>query len=138
VSVIRLLIALLLALSLSPGVAEDAPPSVPGPQRLSADWWTYFEPAEPLDEQGRGQRFTEARWFLQGYRQRLEKAGEPEQAKLVDKILAEMDRFEELKSAPPPLGKPATAAAESYTLDEAQQRYTAWRTLQQEVDAESK
>jgi potassium-dependent mechanosensitive channel len=134
--VIRLLIMLLLALGLSPALADDAPASVPDPQKLSADWWTYFEPAQALDEQTRIQRFDEARSYLRRYRQRLESVKEPQSAQLADKILTELGRFEELKSAPPPIGKPAAPAAETYTLDKALQRHVAWRTLEQEVAAE--
>jgi hypothetical protein len=135
----RLITALLLVSvwGLGFAMADNGPPPVPDPQNLSADWWTYFEPAEPLDEQVRGQRLDEARSYLLRYRQRLESEKEAEQARLVDKILTEMGRFEELKSAPPPIGKPTKPAAESYTLEEALQRHAAWRTLEQEVTAES-
>ncbi len=133
---LRLLIGLLLALGLSSAVGEDTPPAVPDPQKLSGDWWTYFEPAEPLDEQTRSQRVSEAQTLLQRYRQGMDSAADAAQAKLVDRILAELDRFAELKSAPAPLGKPAAAAAETYTLDEALQRHAAWRSLKQEVEAE--
>ena len=134
---IRPVIALLLVLGLSSAVAEDTTPTVPDPQKLSADWWTYFEPAEPLKEQNRDQRISEARTLLQRYRQGLDTEADTAQAKLIDKILTELNRFEELKSAPAPIGKPATPATDSYTLDEALQRHSAWRTLKQEVDAES-
>jgi len=56
--VIRAVTALWLALDLGPAIAENTPPAVPDPQKLSADWWTYFEPTEPLGEQARNQRVT--------------------------------------------------------------------------------
>jgi small-conductance mechanosensitive channel len=133
----RFLALLLLALGLATAAAEDTPPPVPDPQKLSADWWTYFEPAEQLDGENRTRRLSEARTYLQQYRERLTNEAETAQAKLIERILAEMNRFGELKSAPPPVGKPASPVAETYTLEEALQRHAAWHSLKQEVEAES-
>ena len=116
---------------------EQAAPPPPAFEELASDWWTYFEPAEALDTQTRAQRVSEARTLLQRYRQDLNRAADATQTKLIDKIVAELKRFEQLKSAPAPLGKPATPAAETYTLDEALQRHASWRGLNQEVTAES-
>ncbi len=133
---LRILFVLLLALAAPAVPAEDPPPPVPDPQKLAADWWTYFDPKEPLDAEQARQRVTDAQTFFDAYRERLADEGDTTQTKRVDRLLAELERFQELKSAPAPIGKPTRPVAERYTLEEALQRHTAWRTLKTEVDAE--
>jgi len=133
---VKLLLVLLFTLGTAIVSAEEPPPAVPDPQNLAADWWTYFEPKEPLDTDKYRQRLDAAQTFIGAYRDRLQGEGDTAQVKLVEKILAELTRFQELKFAPPPTDKPAIKVSEIYTLDEALQRHAVWRSLKQEVDAE--
>jgi small-conductance mechanosensitive channel len=132
----RLLLALFFALGTAIVSAEEPLPPVPDPQNLAADWWVYFEPKEPLDTDKSRQRLDEAQTFMRAYRDRLQGEEDATQVKLVEKILAELLRFQELKFAPAPVDKPAIKISESYSLDNALQRHAAWRTLKQEVEAE--
>ena len=134
----RLIGAVLLILLAGPVYAADAPaPGVPDPAVLPGDWWSYFEPKEALDAEALQKRVDAARKFYMALRQRLLATGDRQELQRIDRIVADIDRFAELKIAAAPVPVPAAAPADTYTLDEALQRFGEWQVLKQHVDAET-
>lgn len=134
----RWIVCLLLVLAAAIVNGDEPPaPTLPDPADLSGDWWTYFEPREPLDAEALQKRVAAAAEFYTTLRQRLLDAGDPATAQRVDKILARIDRFLELKNLPDPVAVPGVAPQETYSFDDALGRFEEWLTLKQQVDAES-
>ena len=137
-TLIRLSGLLLLLWLAGPLHAADEPAAeIPDPAALPADWWSYFEPKEPLDAEALAKRVSAAKIFYSALAQRIGKAGDKQGAQQLDRILGDLDRFLELKTAPAPADLPAIAAEDSYTLDAALQRFGEWQVLKQQVDAEA-
>jgi len=135
---IRLLGFVLLALFAALAHSADEPAvSVPDPVVLPSDWWTYFEAKEPIDSETLQKRVDTAKSFYAALRKRLLDAGDKPDAQQIDRILSDIDRFVELKNAPDPAPSPTVTPGDSYTLDDALQRFGEWQTLNQQVKAES-
>lgn len=138
VTLIRLSSLLLLLWFAWPLHAADEPAAgIPDPAALPADWWSYFEPKEPLDAEALANRVSAAKTFYTALAQRIGKAGDKQGALQIDRIVGDIDRFLELKSAPAAVPVPAITAADSYTLDNALQRFGDWQVFKQQVDAEA-
>jgi len=135
-AMVRILLALLLALGAGFASAEEASPPVPDPRNLGADWWSYFVTESPLDADKFQQRVTAAQTSLAAYRDTLRSEGDAEQARVAERLLVDLARFQQLRTAPAPVSRPASPVAASYTLEEALQRHAAWRDLNQQIDAE--
>lgn len=134
----RLLTCLLL-LAGSHAYCEEAPAPVviPDPAVLSADWWTYFEPKEPLSDEAARERLDSARTFYKNLRMSLEQAGKTGQLNQLDKFLADLDRYAEQKTTPEPAAPPATVIATRYTMSDAVQYFTELDSLDQQNTSES-
>lgn len=131
-------ITVLLALQLNapaPSQETEAPP-LPLPDRLAADWWAYFNAAAaeglpPLEERIAN--------FKSQLAEALDLLAEPRRAQVVpirNQLESQLDRYYTLTQTPQPVPKPAPLPAETYTVQEALDRYLAWRQLEIEVKAQ--
>lgn len=133
---IRLLALLLLMLSGAyVSAADEPPPAVPNPATLPGDWWTYFEPKEPIDDEALKKRVTTADKFLSELAGKLGKAGQAQEAGDAKAIHGDLQQFLTVKTAAAPVPSPLAPAPDSYTLDAALQQFGEWQTLKQQVDA---
>lgn len=117
--------------------ADEPAASIPDPATLPGDWWSYFEPKEPIDSEMLQKRVAEAKKFYTELRLRLAMTGNVKQVQQIDGIHADLDHFVELKNAPAPTPEPVAAAADTYTLEAALEYFGEWQTLKQQVDAEA-
>ncbi len=135
---IRLLGLLLLMAFAGPAYPADEPAAeIPDPAALPGDWWTYFEPKEPLDLETLSKRVTAAKTFYSALQKRLRSTGNTQEALQLDRINGDIDRYLEHKRAAEPVPLPAITAQDSYTLDDALKRFGEWQVLKQQVDAEA-
>lgn len=129
-----ILAALLLLICSGSVHAEDAQAiAAPDPISLSADWWSYIEPKEPLDEVTFREHVTRLRAQLET---RLKTLDAPAKKQYADKIRQTIDLladYSRLKSGTTP-DVPLPATREKYTLDEAIALFRDWRKLKQEID----
>ena len=128
---------LLILLAGAVHAADEAAVDVPDPAALPADWFSYFEPKEPLDEETLGKRVITAKTFYSALRKRIRSTDDAQDVQQIDRIVDDIDRFVALKSAPEPAPLAAITAQDSYTLDDALKRFAEWQVLKQQVDAEA-
>ena len=120
-------IFLFVFLTATPSLAEDPAPQTPEPTRLSADWWSYFQPATVIDKETlikRRNEMSEKMIALQG---KLGPEEKPLYAESISILLKELQRYVQLKSKPQDAELPATAPADTYTLEQAIQRHAQWK-----------
>lgn len=117
--------------------ADEPPARVPDAVVLPGDWWSYFEPKEPLDSEALQKRVETAINFYTALRQRLQSEGDIPGVEQVDRVISAVERFVELKTAPEPPPLPSIAPQDSYTPDEALQHFSDWLKLKPQVEAEA-
>ena len=133
---IRVLALMLLVLTVVTARAADEPAAtVPNPAMLPGDWWTYFEPKEPIDDEALQKRVTAANRFLAELTGKLRSAGQVQEAEDAGTIQGDLKRFLAVKTTPAPVPSPLAPAPDTYTLDEALEQFNEWQTLKQQVDA---
>ncbi len=127
----RRIVLLLLSLLGAPAVLGAV--EAPDPARLQADWWSYFSPAEPLDDEDLRERITEFDKAMEALRNQLEAdqrtdllPGIARVRKLAASYPASRDQKATLRDALPP-------PAEAYSLEEAFARHQALLNLTAEI-----
>ena len=131
------LIAILLVITLSPLSAGAAAPAAPDPSRLAADWWTYFEPKEPLDSAALSERVAAMHALLAELITQPATNVQPDESTIAKQIIDNLKIFNTLKDEPLPASKLDITSAEAYTVKEALEKHAFWRNLNQEINAEA-
>jgi len=111
---------------------ETAPPA---PDRLPADWWTYFAPGEPLEDDERAQRIETAREALEEMLAKMEPERREEFRPRVERLVGSLERYAQVEARAPPAPLNQPPPAPTYTLDAALDRFREWRRLDLEVRA---
>lgn len=106
------------------------------PAHLPADWWSYFEPKEPVSEAEFAQRADKFVANLQSLVKQFDAAQIAAVQGQVGQIKTNLSHILEAKKLPPAAPKTAVVIQAEYTLEEALQQHALWRALKQEVDAE--
>ena len=130
----EMLIAILLLICCGTVYAEDTQTmATPDPISLSADWWTYLEPKEPLDADTFSQHITSLRKHLEDRLKTLDPPAKKRYADNLLRIINLLADYEKLKSGTTP-ESPLPATKEKYTLEEAISLFRDWRKLKQETE----
>ncbi len=123
----RWILVLLLCGVVHSSAQEAAAPSAPEPDRLAADWWTYFAPSEALSQ-------VDLETRIQLTIDRVQQEIEASSAEGQERLAAQADRLQSSLSAYAALvamdsveAKGAVSPAASYTVDHALERFKAWR-----------
>jgi len=114
--------------------AADAPPPIPSPDRLQADWWTYFDDSDAT-EQSLEDRIEAFRAQLETQFSALPPANLSVLESLREQLNAQLDRYLTLQSTATPPPKPLPVPAERYTVELALERHLIWRQFELETKA---
>ena len=112
--------------------AESSEPVAPNPVELSADWWSYFEPAEKLSNDELSKRVAETKRRINAFVEKMSAKDKAANSPLVSQINSQLDKFLKLKIAEVPVGQPIQTPLDSYSLKDALARFVAWRESKQD------
>ncbi len=126
----RFSLMLLLLLGCSVVAADIAPPD---PARLKAEWWSYFEPAEPLEEDVLQTRVTELDDGLEKLRMQLQDEQRTDQLPGIARLRELLASYPASRDQQAALRDALPAPAESYSLEEAFARHRTLLGLRDEV-----
>jgi small-conductance mechanosensitive channel len=121
---------LLLLLGFSVAAADIAPPD---PARLKAEWWSYFEPAEPIEDELLRTRVAELDEGLDKLRIQLQDEQRTDQLPGIARLRELLASYPASRDQQAALRDALPAPAESYSLEEAFARHRALLGLRDEV-----
>lgn len=117
---------------------SEPEPIVPAPDRLAADWWSYFSPEESLAAGTLEQRINKSRELLNRVIENHEGEGRESMASASSRFIGSLNRFAELRRTPsPPSVANSPSPLEKYSVVLALERYRAWRRLEIDFRANS-
>lgn len=118
------LIFIVLFLPYTQLLAEPIAPQLPMPEKLSADWWSYFQPAEPIDNETLTKRTSEIKTALLALKQKISSDDANIYHETITNLLAELQRYVSLKGAGKAVDLPAALPLDTYSYEQIIQRYT--------------
>jgi small-conductance mechanosensitive channel len=131
------IITLLLYFTLGTLNANAATPAAPDPSTLTADWWTYLEPKEPLDSTALVERVAAIESLLKEYITKPATSGHTDYINLSQQITNDLNLFIKLKSEPLPASRLNIVPTDAYTVKESLLKYAFLQNLHQEMSNEA-
>jgi len=120
----------------SAALAENKLPPVPDPMALDADWWSYFKPDEKIDSADLDARIEKTNARLKNSLTGVAAAQRTSLMPQVKRIQVNLNQYSNLRQLTV-IEKPSlTPVAAQYTIDEALERFVAWRKQSRETDLE--
>ncbi len=116
-------------------VFAQAEPSVPDPNRLESDWWTYLSPAEPLSDEAFKDRVKNLDETLVSLERKLETAARADLGKLISSVREKLQNYVSTRASPAPETETVAPPAAEYTLNSALERFATWRALERDIVA---
>lgn len=116
--------------------AQDKASLLPEPMSLEANWWSFFEPVNSLEKLELDSRIEKVHVHIETLLKNLKSnqaIGLESQVKILHKNLRQ---FSDLKQSKPASLTVLLSAAETYTTEQASERYMLWRKLKYDMDTE--